>query len=226
MAFLNRKIYFEPKSAATLAAEAKAEAEEKAAAAAEFLRNLEPGQTVEGEGVFFGTCEAEGKNGLRQTFNMYAAPKDLTNKSGKKAVFKFNDAVKRVSELKNWHGHDGGNFKNDKAVYEAIKDGSYNGEWFIPTREMLCGKDVDGNIIQSNNLLIHKDAGSLSGSFEMTDASGSGCPVWYWSSTENRNGPAVVYIVQFSSGVDHWLLKDDFRLSCRPVRLEPVGPQP
>lgn len=85
-----------------------------------------------------------------------------------------------------------------KAV-EKLGDG-----WRIPTRE---------------ELLLMYDRKDEIGGFKTTSSSGSDFPGWYWSRTEHRNDPDGVYVVQFSSGGGGWSLKDNVRLSCRPVRL-------
>ena len=83
-----------------------------------------------------------------------------------------------------------------KAV-EKLGDG-----WMIPTIEELR--------------LIYKNKDET---FCTKPSSGSGFPNWYWSSTPNRDYPTYVDIVRFSDGNEFWNLKDDGRLSCRPVRL-------
>jgi len=130
------------------------------------------------------------------------------------------DTVKYIAEDYTAHGYAGGNYKNDKELYAAIKNDSYNGEWFIPPREFLDGKDVNGREITPNNLLAYKDKNGFKGSFKMN---GFGIADWYWSSTDHhRDGPFSVWSFRLYDGCvssDH---KDNNRLSCRPVRLEPA----
>ena len=115
-------------------------------------------------------------------------------------------------------GHDGANFANDTAIYEALENGNYNGEWFIPTRDILQGKDVKGNFVQHDNLAAHKDGRALIGTFVTN--SGSGSADWYWSATDYPGNLSEVYILRLSDGVYDWGCKDNDRLSCRPVRAE------
>jgi hypothetical protein len=173
------------------------------------------GQLVAGQGVYIGQYAPKDRDGnsLGKIFNVFAAPQDLGGTE------KYVDAVKHVAQLKNWNGFDGTNYATDRELYKAIKDGSYNGGWIIPTRDLLSGKDVDGNKTQSGNLLAAKDAGALKDTFKTSSGSGSDCPVWYLSSTEFRDYPSYVHIVRLSDGYAGWCRKDDFRLSCRPVRL-------
>jgi hypothetical protein len=175
----------------------------------------------DGQGVFLGQYAPKDRDGnsLGKIFNVFAAPQDLTDASGKKETFKYVNAVKRIAELKNWNGFDGTHYATDKELYDALKNGSYNGGWIIPTRDLLSGKDVNGNATQLDNLYAHKDKGALAGTFCMAASSGSVFPVCYWSSTEHRDYSSVVHIVRFSDGGEFWFRKDIGRLSCRPVRL-------
>ncbi len=79
-------------------------------------------------------------------------------------------------------------------------------DWRIPTLEELK--------------IMYKNKDTIGGF--ITTASGSGYPDWYWSSTEPRDFPSHVWFVRFSDGYEDWHLKDNFRLSCRPVRSVPV----
>jgi hypothetical protein len=176
-----------------------------------------PAATAE-DGVFVGTWEpkdSEGK-GLGKIFNVFAAPQDLGGTE------KYVDAVKHVAQLKNWNGFDGANYATDQELYKAIENGSYNGSWIIPTRDLLSGKAVGGNKTQSGSLLDAFDKGVLKG-IKTSLGSGSGYPGWYWSSTEIRDDSSYVHVVRFSDGLEGWGRKDTSRLSCRPVRLVPVS---
>jgi len=205
---------FEPKSAATLAAEQKA-------AEARAIANAEIGDLIPRQGVFLGEYAPKDRDGnsLGKIFNVFAAPQDLTDASGKKEVFKYVDAVNRVAELKDWNGFNGTNYATDKELYQALKNGSYDGGWIIPTRDILRGNDVDGQATTPDNLYIHKEKGALAGTFCTAASSGSDFPGWYWSSTENRDTSSGVHNVRFSDGNEDWFLKDLIRLSCRPVRM-------
>jgi hypothetical protein len=105
------------------------------------------------------------------------------------------------------NGFDGTNYATDKELLKALKEGSYNGGWIIPPRELLSG-----------NLLAAFKNGVLKG-IKTAVSSGSDYPVWYWSSTEGRDYPSNVWFVRFSDGREDWNHKDTLRLSCRPVRL-------
>jgi hypothetical protein len=203
-----------PVSAAIAADERKKEAARKKAEE-EALKNPTPGQEIPGQGIFLGTWQPEG---LSQKFNVFAAPEDLPD------TMKYVEAVKHLAGRKGWHGHDGTNYATDKEFRQALGNGSYAKEgsgWIIPPRELLTGKDADGNMVQPDNLLAAFNKGVLKGI--KTAASGSDYPDWYWSSTEYRVLPSDVLIVRFSDGNENWDLKDYVRLSCRPVRLVQVA---
>jgi len=177
------------------------------------------------QGVYIGQYSPKDRDGrsLGKIFNVFAAPQDLPD------TMKYVDAVKHIAALNNWYGFDGTNYATDKELYQALDNGSYNGGWIIPTRDLLYGKDVNGNAIQPDNLYAYKDKGDLAGTFCVAASSGSDYPDWYWwSSTEHRDDPSNVHIVRFSDGYEGWNPKDGYRLSCRPVRLvaASVAPSP
>lgn len=194
----------------------KAAAGPRPASVTEAPQPPEAGQKMPDGTIYLGQYKPKDHDGnsLSKAFNVFAAPEDLPE------TMRYVGAVKHIARLKKWNGYDGTNYATDKELYAAIKSGSYNGGWVIPTRDILHGKDVDGKETTPDNILAHKDKGSLKGTFKMTaSGDGSDFPVWYWSSTEDRDYPSGVWVVRFSDGYGVWLLKDDSRLSCRPVRL-------
>src|SRR5262249_47246471 len=149
----------------------------------------QPGDLVPGEGVYLGTYRPTDRDGhsLCKTFNVFAAPEDLPE------TMKYVDAVKHIAKLNNWNGYEGTNYATDKEFYAAIKNGSYNGGWIIPTRDILHGKDVDGKDTTPDNIFSSKDKGAFKHkkhAFKMAASSGSDFADGYWSSTENRGNPA------------------------------------
>ena len=197
-------------------------------AAAEKAREAERakiGRMIPGKGIYIGTWtpkDEEGKS-LGKIFNVYAAPQDLTDSTGQKSVFRYTQAVKRVSELKNWHGHNGTNYATDKEFYKALKNSNYKGGWIIPPFALLVGKDpLNNKTTQADNLLACKDKGTLKGTFTVTGVTGYTYPEWYWSSTEIEYDHQVMRTANFSNGTHSRHYKDILSLSCRPVRLEPA----
>ena len=180
---------------------------------------LEIGQMVEGKGIYFGVQEITTEGGLTQTFDLYAAPEDLTDAQDEKLVTTYNKAVIALNEKEDWHGHHGECFKNSEELEKALVNGTYKGGWFIPTKEMVHGKDAQRKKVQANNLYDHREK-MPSGSEFITTASGSALAHWYWSSTEHPVNSSLVYVVDFTDGGDGWDGKDYFKLSTRPVRAE------
>lgn len=186
--------------------------------------NYEIGQMVEDKGVYVGIWRPVDREGrkLNAEFNVFAAPKDtryLTNtKSGKLAT--YNDDVKRIAGLHNICGHDGVMLANDTAIYDAVRTGNHAAlaNWHMPVKELVNGRNIDGDEIQPDNLYAHKDKGALKGTF--TDKVGSDHAHWYWTASEHRDIPSPVYVVVFTDGDDDWDHKDGFALSSRPVRAE------
>jgi len=173
---------------------------------------------------FMGLWEPNDREGrsLDKKFKLYAAHQDFTDASGKKILLTYKDTVKELASRKDWNGHDGGDFENDAALYEALKDGSGIGKWFIPPRELVNGRDVDGKVVRAeNNLYALRETGDFKGTFT-TKHTGSTHADWFWSCTETRDHPDFVFLVRFSGGEDDWEHKGGFRLRCRPCRVEAV----
>ena len=184
-------------------------------------RTLSIGQLIEGKGVYVGTWEPTDNNGrtLGKVFDLYAAPEDIRKGNGDNLLMTFNKAVKHVAGLQNWHGHNGGNFENEKAVIQAVRnnpDALRN--WFIPTREILHGQNTNGDKVQRDNLYDHR--GKMPRGSEFVTKSGSGFARWYWSCTEGRVVSSRVYVVAFSVGLGDWVYTGNLELSTRPVRAE------
>jgi hypothetical protein len=171
------------------------------------------GQSTAGKGVFVGAWALKDQNGRNpaRIFDVFAAPEDLTDSSGRKALLPFKEAAAQVASLRNWHGHDGGDFENETVLCKALGKGVYKGEWFVPTHDFL----IEG-------LYPNKDQGDLKGTFAIKP-SGSVNARWYWSSTEQRDLPDCMYVVDFTDGADGWVHKENYRLRCRPCRVEAVG---
>ena len=177
------------------------------------------------QGVFIGTWEPKdaGGRGLGKIFNVYAAPQDLVDDADQKKIFKYNEALARLAQMKNWHGHDGSSYTTDKDFYAALKEGSYKGGWIIPPWELLTGLDMSGSMRQPDNLHAHKNKGSLRGTFCLeAKPSGFGYPAWYWSSTVDPHYPQHIMDMRLRDGEEGWQRRDVYRLSCRPIRLVPV----
>jgi hypothetical protein len=195
---------------------------------------LEAGQLMPDGTVFVGVCTPKDRDGksLGKTLNLFAMPYDLgldEKGQGSKLVIKFMDTVKAVAKIKNFLGSDGFNHdvKNktpDQALYDGLMDGTALKKWFIPTWEMIAGRDSGGEQVQTDTLFAHKDEGAFKDTFTL--ASGSASADWYWSCSEPHKVPSHVYGVRLSDGSVGWGLKDNASLSCRPLRAElKVGPE-
>jgi|GEM_PF-2475762 len=183
------------------------------------LRDVSLGESVPGKGVYLGVWEPKDNSGrtLGKIFDIYAAPEDLRKGSGN-LLLTFNNAVKHVASLRNFHSHDGGNFRNEKAILDAVRRNPASLEkWFIPTKELLDGKTSGGNKIQPANLYDSREKGSFKNTF--ITKSGSGNARCYWSATEPAGFPSHVCVVDFTGGAGVWV-KDGNEMSSRVVRAE------
>lgn len=161
-------------------------------------------------GIYQGIWRPQGN----QELDFFAAPKDLG------VLRTFNDTVVTVAELRNFHGHNGGHFRNQEDVLRAVcNNPPALRDWFVPNRELLHGEDIRGNLVQEYNLYANR--GNMpEGSEFVTKVIGSVLARWYWSCTEHPGGSSLVYNVNFTDGGVDWNGKDTFKLSVRPVRAE------
>lgn len=168
------------------------------------------GQTVLGEGVFFGKWTLAAQNGVTRSFNLFAAPVDLTDRRG----LTIADTIKQVAQLKNWHGHDGAKYKA-AFLHAALADGTYKGEWVIPPIEILVGKNAEGIQVQADNLSVHRNAGDFRGTL-LDDPDFES----YWSSAMREGRPVAGSLGsgQVFSVISHNVSS----APCRPVRFVPV----
>jgi hypothetical protein len=214
-------------NAAVLTAE-RLRKEELRRALEEFLEKVKPGDTVEGEGVFIGIFEPRDRDGksLCKTFKIFAAPEDLPGEDGARACLSYPDMVARLAQMKNWHGHDGANYKNSDRIYKALDTGRYKSEWIIPPHEILSGRDHIGiPIEQPDTILAHWQKGDLANTFN-TDAGRAFIvhPHHYISSTVLPDGEYYFFACPSKDVGDRaprWT-HEATPTSCRPVRLVEV----
>ncbi len=191
-----------------------------------------PGQMIAGEGIFLGKYEPKDKEGkkLGLRFNVFAAPEDLTNAMGKKDTFRYTEALQRINDLKDFHGYNGERYENDSALFTALKNGSYKGGWVIPPCELLIGYRIgeedlpSGGVetVQADNLFDHKSSGAFGVSF-YTDPklANFASTQYYWSCTELRYKPEVVFDADLKDGSIGLSDKTKAIINCRLVRLVP-----
>lgn len=157
------------------------------------------------KGIYVGTKEirdAKGKSlGL---FDIYAAPEDLREVGvGARLFASFERTVMDVLAGAHWYGHAGICIKNDSELHKAIQKGKYQGEWFIPTFDIL------------KSLYANRGRGALKDTFN-----NSSC---YWSCTDLEGHSKYARYLYFGDGqYNHQARKDYYPAACRPVRMEPA----
>lgn len=184
----------------------------------------EIGQYVEHEGIYFGIWDALDRNGNPQgkKFYLFAAPTNLQNACGKDLLITYDEAVYEISKMRNWHGYYGAKFSKETDLYEAIEKNRYYGEWFIPPRMMIDGKNHLGETVLEDNLYAHKNTGRFANSLFPSDKSKYGNINWYWTSSEHNDLRGHIWAIQFPDDIDGASSKDGDQFLCRPIRLEPV----
>ncbi len=202
---------------------------------------LEIGHLYPNQGIYLGKyqpCNRQERS-LCKTFNVFVAPEDLKKFSlktifGKKSLFTYNEAVSHLNTQKKWHGHYGIGYASDDVFYAALEEGSYQGQWVIPTLELLSGKDIRNKYTQSDNISNKCDIGAFQNTFtpkgsDNSRYTGTEYPENYWSCTALLN--AIIKITEQSRmgntsipNDTHGFFHKNSSLSCRPVRLVEIKP--
>lgn len=177
---------------------------------------------IDERGIFLGVWEAKDRDGnsLKKKFNVFAAPEDLPE------AMTYDDTVAHIAGLEDWHHHSGAGYATEEELYDAIKEGAYSGDWFIPASDILYGyRETREEILMPDNILAHHDKGALRDTFNKIESSEDRrtYPPRYWSCTKGIYGLNTRLNVSFYNGSISWDGTYTRRMSCRPVRLEPVA---
>jgi hypothetical protein len=180
------------------------------------------GQMFEGRGIFIGRYAPRDRDdeSLGKVFNAFAAPEDLKDNQGKRALLQYKDAVDWVGALRDWHGHNGFRSLNDTTLLRELKENAYDGGWIIPTSDLLTGKDFNGKETGSGNILACHGKDMLKGTFGAAGKTSAGFPGLYWSCTETNDNLFYVFYACPQNGISSGTHKSAQSMSCRPVRLE------
>jgi hypothetical protein len=184
--------------------------------------DLRPGQKLPGKDIILVTAwEPINRAGARlgKKLASFGAPENL---SGTPRT--FNQNVIAISNLHNWHGHDGWNFDRQRdgtssyedGRFKGYQDGTAIGTWGVPELPILNGNDRGGNPVApaENMLVLSRDGKSA---FKDFVTSGSVDAEWSQACTENRVNPDNVRSVRFPDGKVGWDGKDYHRSCVRPV---------
>ena len=183
------------------------------------------GELVKGEGVYLGEwhpCKCDGSS-LSRIFNLFAAPDDLHYTDN------YNNIIKKIAELTDYHGHKGANFDNDEDLYRALKNNNYNGEWFLPTKDMLIyePRAYGGKVTMPHGTIYdNRHKGALKYSFCLSDNGASGgFKGWdrYWSSTAISEQVAYHFNLGRKHGFGY--LRNNLESAARLVRAVELTPQ-
>lgn len=161
------------------------------------------GQQMGTDGIFMGQVTLLGR-----TFNVFAAPQDLTNEAGQVVDFKVGEAQARLATLTDFNGHDGTNFKDDQEFMDALENSTYDGGWVIPPRLLLVGTDNAGSAAQPANIVTCAQKDKLPGIDKASK---------YLSSSFNEK--SFVTVAEMPKGTISNGSPGIARGKCRPVRL-------
>ncbi len=162
--------------------------------------SLRFGRYYKNRGIYLGECRLSDMEEwtFSDYFFLFAAKEDLKKRSN------YYKMTKEVSEITNLHGHNGIKIKSEKELAQILKNNRYDGEWFLPTRDIV--KDI---------LYKNKDRGQLKDTFN-TESAFLG---EYWTCTETGS-KSWVYVMNFSGSIGGCTQKKNNGRLVRPVRLE------
>ena len=163
------------------------------------------GELVAGEGIYLGEWQPRDRDGksLKKTFNLFASSKTLGIGAG------YYRTLEKIALLKNYYGHNGIAFANDERLILSLKNEKYNGQWFLPTADILH------DVIYSE----HKKSAANSKFKVILHKS------WYWTCNENLGSDKEhSHAVSLFSGAVT-LFNKASNFYAYPVRATEITPQ-
>jgi hypothetical protein len=179
--------------------------------------NWKSGFAVGYKGIYLCTRELFGRNS-----HVFAAREDMNIKhaSGRNVGLIFPGAAIELGQRGEWLGHECARLDwehYEEQLSQGLRDGSVFDKWVIPTREMLCGEDDDGDKVWPENLYDLRNTGDFKDK-RFTMATGNSDI--YGSCTEMRDSARYVSAALSQHGIVFWVQKLQCLMSYRTVRVE------
>lgn len=192
-------------------------------------------------GIYLGAETRINKvSGLKQIWDIYAAPQDLKNPDGSNLLLPFYNTTDenifwQVHKLTDYHGHDGCAFETEQDLNQALDNGKYNGGWIVPTIEMLISEGIPKKPYHSNYNRIYepydrrtvsaalynnRDAGAFSGGFITANNTVDLSHLYCSLSRHSVQDEPKVLIADFGYGGANCISVDKQKVSTRVVRME------
>jgi hypothetical protein len=137
-------------------------------------------------------------------------PKRKIQEMDGKTLMSYKETARQVAGLRDWHGHDGAFFEEERDLRSTLKNGNGIGKWFIPTQKLLL------------KLIDCKEEGAFKDTFP--PASRELClESFYWcSKPEEVKGVTYIWQASIHTGVGFYLDPERHCLNCRPCFAELV----
>jgi hypothetical protein len=184
-------------------------------AAFERAAKYQLGKTVEGKGVYMGVWEpVDQKSGepIAGKYHVFASEKELANLDGRTMHSKFGEVAAEFAQRREWNGYRLAGYADEGGLRKALAAERYKGEWIVPPREFVDGRDADGKKVRLENLTDMTDFGDFKEINRISDG-------WYWSCTMKEDS---IFYANVRSRDGLWATRSDGYAGCRPFRLEPV----
>lgn len=155
-------------------------------------------------------------------FDYFAASIDLHGRNDEKSGAFFSETLVKIAALRGRYGGEA-LASDDDIHHAAVTDPALLGFWHLPTRPLLDGLDVDGRMVQRDNLLTHRDTSAFAGTFHHDRGAGAD-NAWYWSNTRQCRYHNLIAVANFPHARSNWLHAEArHALSARLVRGEVRG---
>jgi hypothetical protein len=195
---------------------------------------------VEGEGILYAKWSPKDKNGFNigPTLGVFTSPENLPGATfldtalvrkavdaiAKRTIDKkgvhtdhippfrgtFNKVAKHLSGVKNWHGHNGSNFRSEEEFKNAVWEGDFLEleKWNLPPRKL------------AEALFLQREKGALASTF--TRVRGGDTRQAYATLSTPGALSTNRLAIDFRNGEIRSALPDQTELYARPIRIIPV----
>ncbi len=170
---------------------------------------IDIGRSVRNGWIYMGTFQP--LPNVNVVMDIYAANDHLRDDKGKVMLLTFGT----------WHGRDNSPFgecmteiaaRNGGRSYGVegrlrgdMAIGTYNdGDLFLPPREFLNGKDMDGNLVRPSNLFDLLGSVGAFSHIKENVRSGSRDEKWVLSGTMHPSNDRLPYHINLTNGDDYW----------------------
>lgn len=172
----------------------------------------EIGELIEDKGIFMGRMNVFRNQGIKQKFNVFAAPTNFLSQNQDVLMSEFEEAVQTVALLDQFLKNDGFDVSSEEALAKSVMSGEYKGQWVLPTYRVMH------HVIAKN-----KDQGAFKDSYVKGEPISFEGPEYSWILRDGEDMPEIASCFRVDTDVMVTkTLDEEPEASIRPVRFEPA----